>query len=121
MPLYSSHVHYRFLSNMHSMIFITHILDGPTSGEVRLYSSLYRPSVYGGRVEVFMSGEWGTVTGLWTQENAEVVSLVCHQLGFKISSKIIIIMLKALYIYVKKVLQFLSTLLMVPMGVFLCA
>ena len=36
------------------------------------------------RVEVYNISEWGAVVGNWTLTNAEVV---CHQLGFEISSK----------------------------------
>ena len=52
-------------------------LDGPQSGDVRLYQFIYRPNYSNGRVEVYLLGKWGTVTTPWTQENAEVV---CRQL-----------------------------------------
>ena len=59
-------------------------VDGPKSGQVRLYRTDYLPSDYLGLVEVYISDEWGTVTGSWTPQNAEVV---CSQLGFVIPSK----------------------------------
>lgn len=59
-------------------------LDGPKPGEVRLYQSSYLLHYYYGRVEVFLSETWGTVTGPWTRANAEVV---CHQLGYDISGE----------------------------------
>ena len=59
-------------------------LDAPTTGEVRLYYEYVYPSYNRGRVEVFLSGEWGTVVGNWTRQNAKVV---CQQLGFEVPSK----------------------------------
>ena len=62
------------------------LLDGPHSGDVRLFYSYYIPDNYYGRVEVFLSEAWGTViANSWTQENGEVV---CRQLGYNYTSKI---------------------------------
>ena len=63
-------------------------IDGPVSGEVRLYYRYSSPSYYHGLVEVYntMSEEWGTVAGSWTLQNADVV---CSQLGFELPCKII--------------------------------
>ena len=36
-------------------------IDFPIFGEVRLYYDYYNPSNYYGRVEVYISEEWGTV------------------------------------------------------------
>ena len=58
--------------------------DGPESGDVRLFYTQSRPSYYRGRVEVFLSETWGKVVGPWTTANADVV---CHQLGYNISSE----------------------------------
>lgn len=61
-------------------------LDAPVHGEIRLYNSYNYPYSHSGRVEIYTAaGKWGTVAGLWTKENAEVV---CRQLGFDIPSKI---------------------------------
>ena len=53
---------------------------------MRLYYSISLPSYVGGRVEVFMLEEWGTVAkaGSWTVQNAAVV---CNQLGFELPCK----------------------------------
>ena len=62
------------------------IIDFPSEGEVRLYFNNNNPSYYSGLVEVYLSGEWGTVAddGSWTVEDGEVV---CRQLGFEIPSE----------------------------------
>ena len=69
-----------------------HSVDGPISGEVRLYYSYYNPIYYRGIVEVYLSEEWGTVAydGSWTQEDGEVV---CRQLGYETSSKVVVVKL----------------------------
>ena len=60
-----------------------HILDGPSSGEVRLYHSYYFPyhNYKFGLVEVYLSEEWGTVAndGSWNYQDGQVV---CHELGY---------------------------------------
>ena len=55
---------------------------------MRLYYNYVNPSFVHGRVEVFLSEEWGTVAtaGSWTIQNAAVV---CTQLGFEIPCKTI--------------------------------
>ena len=62
------------------------IIDGPSTGEVRLYYSYYYPFYHRGRVEVYLGEEWGIVAndGSWTIEDGEVV---CRELGFEISSE----------------------------------
>ena len=62
------------------------ITDFPTTGDVRLYYNYNTPSYYRGRVEVYISEEWGTVAddGSWSVEDGEVV---CRELGFEIPSK----------------------------------
>ena len=52
---------------------------------MRLYYDYYNPSNYYGRVEVYTSEKWGTVTGSWSLADGEVV---CRQLGFEIPSKV---------------------------------
>ena len=47
-------------------------------GDVRLVGGSYQ---WEGRVEVFMSGVWGTITdSVWTDEDATVV---CWELGYR--------------------------------------
>ena len=62
-------------------------IDHPSIGEVRLYLNDYLPIQTNGRVDVYISEEWGNVAddGSWSLEDGEVV---CRQLGFEISSKI---------------------------------
>ena len=70
------------------------LLDGPSSGEVRLYYSYYPPylNYYYGLVEVYLSEEWGTVAndGSWTLGDGEVI---CRQLGYEIPSKLVVVKL----------------------------
>ena len=62
---------------MHTiLIFYTHVLDGPESGDADL-TGMYR-----GQVEVFLSGMYQLVADSnmsWTLDNAEVV---CRELGY---------------------------------------
>ena len=58
--------------------------DGPESGDVRLCYSSSTHSSYYGRVQIYLLGTWGGVTGSWTSTNAEAV---CHQLGYVVVSK----------------------------------
>ena len=55
-------------------------------GDVRLTISRYGLDYYKGLLEVYISGEWGTVVtdGTWSLENAQVA---CRQLGFEIQGK----------------------------------
>lgn len=59
------------------------ILDGPTSGEVRLYHSYSYPylNFYRGLVEVYLSEKWGTVANdiSWDYLDGRVI---CRELGF---------------------------------------
>ena len=63
------------------------ILDGPNSGDVRLFYANYNTNYYYGIVEVYLSDDWGTVAndGSWSIEDGQVV---CRQLGFDIQSKL---------------------------------
>ena len=72
------------LTSLHPFFTLNHIIDGPSSGEVRLYYSYYCPIYYYGLVEVYLSEEWGTVAndGSWTLEDGEVI---CRQLGYEIA------------------------------------
>ena len=56
--------------------------DVALNGDIRLANSLHS---WEGRVEVFISGEWGTVCDDgWNDNDA---SVVCQQLGFAASGK----------------------------------
>ena len=72
----------------------TLILDGPSSGEVRLYYYYYQHylNFYYGLVEVYLSEEWGTVAidGSWTLEDGVVI---CRQLGYEIPSEVVMVSL----------------------------
>ena len=62
-------------------------IDFPGIGEVRLYYSDYKHHhyYYRGRIEVYISEEWGTVAddGSWSLADGEVV---CRELGFEVPS-----------------------------------
>ena len=62
-------------------------IDHPSIGEVRLYFNDYFPVSYNGRVDVYISEEWGNVAddGSWSLEDGGVV---CRQPGIEIASKI---------------------------------
>ena len=62
------------------------MIDVPEDGEVRLYKSTTTPSIYYGRLLVYMSDVWGKVKGSWTYANARVV---CRQMGYNLTRKYI--------------------------------
>ena len=79
-------------SSRHSSVFASlcdcmfqYVLIGPSSGDLRLVQNgLTNPSYTRGRLEVYYSGQWGTVCDdLWDSTNTRVA---CRQLGFLGSS-----------------------------------
>ena len=53
-------------------------------GEIRL-NGTYAYNMWSGRVEIFLSGEWGTVCDNGAGNNDAIV--VCRQLGYNVYSK----------------------------------
>ena len=61
------------------------LLIGPRSGDLRLVQNGFTSTSYTrGRLEVYYSGQWGTVCNdFWSSTNTRVA---CRQLGFSSSS-----------------------------------
>ena len=79
-------------SSTHSSVFASlcdcifqHVLIGPSSGDLRLVRNGFTSTSYTrGRLEVYYSGQWGTVCNdFWSSTNTRVA---CRQLGFSSSS-----------------------------------
>ena len=66
--------------HVHACIYMylyTHYVDGPQEGDINIYNG------FNNRVDVFVSGQWGTVSpSAWTEANSEVV---CRQWGYTTS------------------------------------
>ena len=83
---------YSVYSSQHSSVFASlcdcmfqYVLIGPSSGDLRLVQNgVTNPSYTRGRLEVYYSGQWGTVCdNSWSSANTRVA---CRQLGFSSSS-----------------------------------